>query len=121
MSLSYRGIPYEKPSLALDTDLGEVKGKYRGQMWHQHYPRPIPQLLAKPAMTYRGVAIANTTNQACPVPVRPLRKVVSNELGQVHFDNIRKSLEKRLAIAQAREDQSLVQLLEREYEQLMVL
>jgi hypothetical protein len=128
MTLSYRGIQYDQPSLALDTTIGEIKGKYRGQDWHHHYPRPLPQRRIKPAMTYRGVPLSDhpsfppvAVGSTCPVSTRQAHKVVSNDLSRVHFNNIRKSLEKRLAIAQDRGDSSLIQLLESEYEQLRVL
>lgn len=127
MTLSYRGIQYDRPSLALDTTIGEIKGKYRGQDWHQHYPRPLPQCRTKLAMTYRGIPLSDPSfppvavGRTCPVATRQAYKVVSNDLNRIHFNNIRKSLEKRLAVAQARGDIALIQLLESEYEQLRVL
>jgi hypothetical protein len=125
MKLSYNGIAYEKPSLALDMTCGELKGKYRGQDWQYRYPHPIPRRHTKPPLTSRGVtqhilAERDSVND-CPVSLWEVQTVVTHELNQIHFENIRKSLEKRLQTAEKKGDIDLIQLLNREFEQLTAI
>lgn len=125
MKLTYRGIAYEKPSFALDTELGDIKGRYRGQDWQCRYPKPIPRLHLKPPSTYRGSA------QHIPAPAQrdetglvspwEAQKVITHELSQMHFENIRKSLEKRLQVAEEKGDIRLIRLLNQEFEQLAAI
>jgi hypothetical protein len=123
MKLFYSGIAYEKPSLALDAHFGEIRGKDRSQNGQYHYPSPIPRLHFTPPLTYRGVTQHNLSQSevgnACPMSLWEVQKVVTNELSQMHFENIRKSLEKRLQVAEERGDVDLIQLLNREFEQLV--
>jgi hypothetical protein len=46
-----------------------------------------------------------------------MQSVVTSDLNQIHFANIRKSLEKRLKVAEAKGDASLFALLIREFEE----
>lgn len=125
MKLSYRGVPYEPDSLALEINEGEIGGKYRGQNWKYHYPRHIPQLQPKLYRQYRGVAYSSRPNfetestaLTCRIPRTQPTVIVSNEVSQVHLETIRCRLERRLEIALANGDARLVHLLKQESQDL---
>lgn len=132
MRLSYRGVHYEQPFSPLEVREGEIRGKYRGQDWQYHYPSHIPQLQAKSYRQYRGVnygddlmSVGETfripsvfTNNVCSVPIQKPAKIVTNEATQVHLDNIRTKLERRLQIAREKGDTDLVNLLKKESQEL---
>ena len=133
MKLSYRGVDYEDEPLTLEVNEGEIGGKYRGQNWRYRYPRHIPHLQPKLHLQYRGVACStrpisktegNTvprrevTATFCPVPIGKQGKGVADEVAKMHWENIRQNLERRLQIAKASGDETLVNLLEKESEQL---
>ncbi|MBR8828720.1 MAG: DUF4278 domain-containing protein [Gomphosphaeria aponina SAG 52.96 = DSM 107014] len=132
MKLSYRGVPYATESLKLEINEGEIVGKYRGQNWRYHYPRHIPQLKPKIYMQYRGVAystcplpktaitqllVQEITEKTCPLPIIKRCKEQENS-AQIHWDNIRRNLERRLEVAKAKGDEHLIQMLEQESKQL---
>jgi Domain of unknown function (DUF4278) len=133
MKLSYRGVNYEKEQPTLEMNEGEIGGKYRGRDWHYRYPRHIPQLEPKYYRQYRGVAYStipipaegeiiapqwNETGVYCSVPVQKPEAVVTSELSKTHLDNIRRNLERRLLVAKANGNESLIELLEKEFRQL---
>ncbi len=135
MKLSYRGVSYESEPSILEIQAGEMGGKYRGQAWQYRYPRHIPQLHPKLYKQYRGVAYSTypalltekwatsystNPNQYSPVSLNSPCKVVVNEIATAHLENMRSSLERRLQIAKSRHDQQLVNLLEQEYQQLVL-
>jgi hypothetical protein len=126
MKLSYRGVNYEPETTNLEFEPGELGGKYRGRNWQHTYPRHIVHLKPKIYLQYRGVAYSTCTNSnhsqilprqnSCPLPPQlPLNK---NHSSQIHWENMRRSLEYRLAAAQAKGDQKLISLLEKESQQL---
>ncbi|MGK7930970.1 MAG: DUF4278 domain-containing protein [Microcystaceae cyanobacterium] len=130
MKLSYRGISYEREHTPLDTQEGDIAGKYRGQEWRYHYPRHIPQSPPKLYRQYRGVAyscrpLGETetktyqkayTKTTCSIPCH--QPIIENEISQVHLDNMRRNLERRLKVAEANGDEALVKLLQKESQQL---
>lgn len=133
MKLSYRGVDYEKELPILEMNEGEIGGKYRGRDWNYRYPRHIPQLQPKWYRQYRGVAYStrpipregeivipqwNTTGVYCPVPVQQPQTVVADEISNTHLENMRRSLERRLQVAKANGDEHLIDLLEKESQQL---
>lgn len=133
MKLSYRGVSYEKDSSILDIIEGDIGGKYRGNDWKYHYPRHIPQQQPKLYRQYRGVSYStrpltsgesppmadtSTTATSCAVSLKYPRKIVTNYASQTHLDNIRRNLERRLQVAKAKGDESLIELLEQESQQL---
>lgn len=133
MKLSYRGVSYDNEPLNLEMKEGDISGKYRGQDWKYHYPRHIPQLQPKLYRQYRGVAYSTPAisskgypvstqlepqNQAYPVPLKKPCKVVTNQLTKIHWENMRRNLERRLQIAKANGDAKLVNLLELESQEL---
>lgn len=135
MRLTYRGIQYDSESIPLEVKEGEIAGKYRGQPWHYHYPRHIPQLKPKLLLNYRGVSYtkrpvvryahcsdisipAVTTNGELPTPQYFASK--TQDIEDAHVKNMRRNLERRLSVAKQNGDEELVSILEKEYQQLTV-
>lgn len=133
MKLSYRGVSYESEPSILEMNQGEMGGKYRGQQWQYRYPKHIPQVQPKLYMQYRGVtystrsvprtvnspvAQSELTGTFCPVPVKKDYQVFRNEMAKTHLENIRRNLERRLQVAKESGNDNLVNLLEKESEQL---
>jgi hypothetical protein len=131
MKLTYRGVSYERKASILEVCEGEIGGVYRGQEWHECYPRHIPQLKPKLLRQYRGVAYSTlpipdsvsiehseSMGKVCPVSAKKLAKVYLDETSQTHLDNIRRSLERRLEVAKTNGDDYLVNMLEQESKQL---
>ncbi|MGK7944969.1 MAG: DUF4278 domain-containing protein [Microcystaceae cyanobacterium] len=130
MKLSYRGTSYERDQMPLEIQEGDIAGKYRGQEWRYHYPKHIPQSPPKLYRQYRGVAYSTRplsetetadyvkayTAKTCSVPCP--RIIVENQVSQIHLENMRRNLERRLQIAKAKGDEDLVKLLQKESEQL---
>ncbi|MBE9124837.1 MULTISPECIES: DUF4278 domain-containing protein [unclassified Coleofasciculus] len=136
MKLSYRGVSYERTPSTLDVNEGDIGGTYRGQGWRYHYVRHIPAPPPVHELKWRGVAY-RTDKPAiaepipAPQPVDPGAAnpvlVISNWRGKnldetavMHLRNIRQSLERRLQVAQAKGDEQLVRMLEKESEQTAV-
>jgi hypothetical protein len=127
MQLSYRGIPYEKTSLILEMKEGDIGGKYRGREFSHRYPRHIPQIKPKFDLQYRGVAysiiappmekpaysVESDQHNICPVSIRKQIKIEDN-LSQIHLNNIRRNLERRIEVAKSKGDLNLINLLEKE-------
>lgn len=141
MKLSYRGVHYEAPLTAVEGVERGITGNYRGQTVHFTYPRHIP---VQPILDlkYRGTAyrttasggveagIADAIQVASPngletrpalatIPAAMSRHAKMDEVNRVHRDNIYRQLQHRIDVARARGDQSLIQLLEREMQQIM--
>ena len=131
MKLTYRGVNYEGTP-ALEVTEGEIGGTYRGQQWKSRYVRHIPEPTPVHNLRYRGIAyrtgqptaaIPKTVEQ--PTAVRWHQTVLTgnkrevlDELTSNHMKNICRSLEHRLAVAKAKGDDNLIQLLEAESKQL---
>jgi hypothetical protein len=126
MKLTYRGVTYDRQSEEIEMNEGEVGGKYRGNQWKYHYPRHIPTLQPKLAKKYRGIAydeqkgscdtgeyaIASYLNS----PQR--RKVINSEAANIHLENMRQNLERRIKAAEASGNLTLMDLLKDESRQL---
>ncbi|TVQ42753.1 MAG: DUF4278 domain-containing protein [Gloeocapsa sp. DLM2.Bin57] len=131
--LSYRGISYDYENANIEFDQGEIGGKYRGKDWKYRYPKHIVHLKPKIYRQYRGVAYST-----CPTPlqesqvnphthnpaqdnrcsVQPQKQLQKQTSAQIHWENMRKNLERRLQAAQARGDVELVTMLEKESREL---
>jgi hypothetical protein len=128
MKLTYRGATYDRQSDNLEMVEGEIGGKYRGGDWHYHYPRHILNLQPKVARKYRGVAygepsvVNNAENRGInPYLAKPqVKPSLSREASDIHLENIRQNLERRLKAAEANGDRSLIDLLEEESRQLLM-
>lgn len=134
MKLTYRGVPYEQTPVNLEVTEGDILGRYRGQAVHSHLlatslerPEVESTLLHYRGHGYRKLqatvqgAVA-TVHQApaasCPIPLSKLAKLMPQDVRQVHIENMRHSLEERIKAAQARGDEHLINLLQRESNQL---
>ncbi|MEA5470627.1 DUF4278 domain-containing protein [Spirulina sp. 06S082] len=134
MNLCYRGVSYESEPLSLEVSESNIIGTYRGQQYHRCYPRHVPKLKPKPRLQYRGLvyqtcpliqtetslnaqlaAIAKT----CEQKPRSQEKNKFN-LADIHQSNLRHNLNYRLQVAREKGDTRLVQLLEKESQELMV-
>ncbi|MGB3533370.1 MAG: DUF4278 domain-containing protein [Microcoleaceae cyanobacterium] len=130
MTLRYRHISYEPDCSGIDCVEGEVRGRYRGQEWHVHYPRHIhvPPSPRQP-LRYRGVTynLNQLSDQASPAvgitPPKPQPKTPSviprgaaceDEWQQVHKGNVCRVLEHRRQQAEAKGDQQLLDSLNSE-------
>jgi hypothetical protein len=128
MILSPRNFTYQKPSLALDRALAENQNNYQGQNDQYHYPRPIPHFNSQIPLTVRSklrfsppLGPLSAEERPCQATLWEIQSVVTSDLNQVHFANIRKSLEKRLQVAEARGDKGLLSILIREFEELTAI
>jgi hypothetical protein len=131
MKLTYRGVDYEGTP-ALEVTEGEIGGTYRGQQWKSRYVRHIPEPAPVNNLRYRGIAYrtGNSTTSVPKAVEQPLaarlrqtlvtrnKREVLDELTSNHMKNICRSLEHRLAVAKARGDDNLIQLLEAESKQM---
>ena len=125
MILSPRNFTYQKPGLALDRALADNQNNYRGQTGQYHYPRPIPRFNSQIPLTVRSksrfsppLSPLRAEERPCQAILWEIQSLVTSDLNQIHFANIRKSLEKRLQVAEAKGDASLFALLTREFEEL---
>lgn len=133
MKLCYRGVNYKREPLSLEVSEGEIVGKYRGREYHCRYPRHVPKLKPKPRLQYRGLAY-----QTCPLiqteaSLNAQLAAIARACGQlpqtenkqieqaveIHRENVRRNLDRRLEVAKAKGNRELVQLLEKECEQLV--
>ena len=55
MELCYRGVSYDYEPLVMETKVGKVGGKYRGQDWRLCNLKKPPILQPKDNLAYRGV------------------------------------------------------------------
>lgn len=134
MQYTYRGVTYNREPLTLEVTEGEIGGTYRGQAWHNHYPRHVPELKPKPYLQYRGVAYSKRpyiqTGPRIACQIEPLRYAVNadqisdeavthtNLAQQIHLENIRRHLEHRLQVAKEKGDRELIAILQQESQQL---
>lgn len=125
MKLTYRGVSYNSELTNLEAIEGGVGGKYRGNQWHYHYPRHIPNLQPKLIRKYRGVAYGevdpNQCDRAMPIYFANQKQpVVCERANSIHLENIKRNLELRLKAAEASGDSALVDLLKDESKQLQL-
>jgi len=128
MKLSYRCVSYEYENSNIEFDQGETGGKYRGREWHCRYPKHMFHLKPKIYRQYRGVAYSTCPTTLSNSMVHPVMKnycqvepqvqMQKHTSDQIHWENMRKSLERRIAAAQARGDLELIHLLEKESREL---
>lgn len=136
MKLVYRGNTYDSDPVAVDLVESATVGQYRGQTYRFTYPRhiPVPQTAAD--LKYRGVAYhrdaqGNVTSAVTPTPARQetqpayfisepslSRKAKLAEAAKVHHETIRRHLQHRLEVARQKGDQTLIQQLEHEMQQI---
>ncbi|OKH17885.1 DUF4278 domain-containing protein [[Limnothrix rosea] IAM M-220] len=133
MKLTYRGVSYEHVPTSLEVTEGNILGKYRGQVTHR---RCVASEIKRPEsesvlLHYRGNLYSTMQSvipaslrersvghqapaPSCPVKLPQLSQLMSQDVRQVHLENMRRSLERRIQSAQASGDQHLVNLLRQE-------
>ncbi len=124
MNVKYRGSAYTSENNFLEvkeTDL--VGGKYRGCEWNYQLPRHVVPLRPKIGLQYRGISYCTnpvlTTKSDTPVFVGPHSEIKApsekrNRLHDVHLDNLRRNLERRIKAAQEENNESLLLMLKKE-------
>ncbi len=119
MQLSYRGNRYNHEPSAIPMEEGDVTGKYRGQAWRMHYPRHINTVQPVANLKYRGVSYRTTNVGGVETTSRPTSSAdLSAEWASIHQTNLLKNLERRLMAAKTKGDRDLIDLLERECNEL---
>ena len=137
MKLCYRGVEYDYTPPVLEVSESEILGRYRGRAQHFSYVKHIPFPQPEADLRYRGVSY-HTTRQGHVEPVsqsqaapqeskfKPVfdsmamaRRHLLQESARVHQENIRRSLQHRIEVAQAKGDVTLVRQLEEEMHQLV--
>ena len=136
MKLCYRGVEYDYTPPVLEVSESEMLGHYRGRSLRFSYVKHVPFPQSEADLTYRGidyhtnrqgeVEAVMQVNRAPQMPhFKPVfdsmaaaRRTLLQESAQVHQDNIRQSLERRIQIAQSKGDAVLVSQLEDERHQL---
>lgn len=129
MKLCYRGVDYDYTPPTLEVTESELMGCYRGRLHHFSYVRhmPCPQPIS--AMQFRGHAYQTkaeggfeslatlppvVTVPATPSPMVQARRQLLKEATRIHQENIRRSLDRRMAVAAAQGNRSLLSQLEAE-------
>ncbi|HEY9890183.1 MAG TPA: DUF4278 domain-containing protein [Candidatus Obscuribacterales bacterium] len=136
MKLCYRGVEYDYTPPVLEVSESEMLGHYRGRSLHFSYVKHVPFPQPEADLKYRGatyhtnrqgeveatVQLQKSSQEPQFKPVfdsmAAARRSLLQESARVHQDNIRRSLEHRLQVAQSRGDVSLVRQLEDEMHQL---
>ena len=124
-TLYYRGLRYDRPELTLEMTESDIMAQYRGQTYPVRRPQamniPQPTMLCK----YRGVAYRTLTNgaidhaPASEVLAPVAAQVAQDELHRIHNRNLCARLAERIESAKAHGDSKLMQMLERESQDLV--
>ena len=136
MKLCYRGVEYDYTPPALEVTESEMLGHYRGRPLRFSYVKHVPFPQSEANLRYRGAAYHTTRQgeveavvQVNKSPQEPqfkpvfdsmaaARRSLLQESARVHQENIRRSIERRLQVAQSKGDTQLVRQLEEEMHQL---
>lgn len=136
MKLCYRGVQYNYTPPELEVSEREAAGSYRGRSLRFSYVRHVPFPQPEADMTFRGASYrtnrhgrVESAEQSPPAarqskfaPVfdsmAAARRRLLQESASIHRESIRRSLERRLEIAQTRGDETLVRQLEDEMHQI---
>ncbi len=127
MQRCYRGVHHHPMPLSLEVQDQELIGHYRGQTYVRPAPHHIPVATSRPTLCYRGVTynVCPELNSAVPIQAaagimacRPFDPLAAHLTHETHLANVRHNLKRRIQVAQARGDESLVSLLEEESIQL---
>ena len=140
MKLNNRAFNYEPNLSNIELTESEIVDKCQATDGKQKYPRHIPVPQPKIELKSPGVECstgdlidieANQLRQnyiaddsvAVPrknevVLTKTKRQQLLEELNNVHLNNLRRNLERRLQVAREKGDENLIRLLEAEFEQL---
>ena len=91
----------------------EISGREEAIALDYDYPRPIPKLAPQLYRQQGGSIILRDRKVPQRVREKP-QPVFINRIGQIHLENMKQSLERRLEVAQARGDAHLINLLKKE-------
>lgn len=130
MNMKYRGNrdSVERHFLEVQ-DTNIIGGKYRGCEWTYKMPHHVPQIQPKIGLQYRGITYCARSLSVSEVEKSlPWQRIIGsnpvisvkedNNLQQVHLNNIRRNLEKRIQTAKENENYSLLAMLEKESREL---
>ncbi|MDJ1177874.1 DUF4278 domain-containing protein [Roseofilum sp. BLCC_M91] len=127
MKLSYRGIEYNHKHTHVEVQEEDIVAKYRGRTYRvNRYPRHLSVPQAPMDLRYRGIEYKThqceePTYPGLQPPTRQPQSTQSElpvELAAAHCQNILKSLEHRLQVAQEKGDRTLISQLERERKEI---
>lgn len=136
MKLCYRGVEYDYTPPVLEVSESEILGRYRGRSLRFSYVKHVPFRQPEADLSFRGAAYhtnrygqVEATNQAekaaqkskfTPVfdSMTTARRQLLQESARIHQENIRRSLQHRLEVAQSQGNATLVNQLEAEMHQL---
>ena len=121
MQLTYRGANYECDIPTVEMIEGEVAGKYRGEDANSRYPRhiPVPKKYGGINSTTKRSFQALEDVAAVSAPCVAVESApTATDLAQVHRANICSILDRRKQVAAAKGDETLLRLLEREWQQM---
>ncbi|MGF1458468.1 MAG: DUF4278 domain-containing protein [Leptolyngbyaceae cyanobacterium] len=131
MRLCYRGVKYDYTPPVLEVSESEILGQYRGRQHHFAYVRHVPFPQPEANLKFRGAAyhttrqgevetaeFDNTAQQSNFTPVfdsmAAARRSLLQEAADIHKANIKRSLERRIQVAQSKGDEQLLRKLESE-------
>ena len=135
MKLCYRGVKYDYTPPVLEVSESEMLGHYRGRPLHFSYVSHVPFPQPEANLKYRGTPYHTTRHGAVEAMVqvnkapqapqfKPVfdsmaaaRRNLLQEATDMHQANIKRSLERRMQVAQAKGDSRLLQQLEDERHQ----
>lgn len=114
MKSSYLGINREQMAERVGVCESHVSNSPRRQAEKYSYVRHM----AHPLQTNSPYSQRRETADSCPVRIKNTVPPLIEHTAQLHLENIRRNLERRLQVAKARGDQGLVSLLQLECKQL---
>lgn len=129
MNLLYKRNNYENTIFTLlEIRENDITGnKIRGHSWRYKLPKHIPQLQPEISSQSRSLIdhICSNSNSydqsikcSCYLKENSCPKLVVENTEQIHLENLRRNLQNRLQIAQAKENYDLVAMLQKECQQL---
>ncbi|MDB9525763.1 DUF4278 domain-containing protein [Oscillatoria sp. CS-180] len=136
MKLCYRGVEYDYTPPVLEVSESEVLGSYRGRPLRFAYVKHVPFPQSEANLTFRGANYHTNRHgeveavvQVKQAPQEPqfkpvfdsmaaARRTLLQESARAHQESMRRSLERRLQVAQTQGNAVLVRQLEAEMHQL---
>ncbi len=122
MKFSQHRLIEESLSDSLDMSDETVLQRHRGQRWKYQYPRHMRphfstlskhHLINAPTITHQELE-----SQVCPISTKSATTGVVSEVNQIHLQNVCRNLERRLKKAQLQGDEWLINLLEKEFQDM---
>ncbi|MEM1311116.1 MAG: DUF4278 domain-containing protein [Cyanobacteria bacterium P01_D01_bin.71] len=135
MKLCYRGVSYDYTPPILEVTESEMLGQYRGRSLNFSYVKHVPFPQSEANLKYRGAtyhttrygeieAVVQVRQPTQEVQFQPVfdsmaaaRRSLLQEAAEMHQANIKRSLERRMQVAQAKGDERLLRQLQDEMHQ----